>query len=96
MAISTGGTNPTMVNALYLNCQIIALDTVFNREMLMNKNSIMFNKNSIAEKINEFENKYNELHKKNNNYKFPIKYDWNFIKNQYLNIFYNLTNYQNK
>ena len=91
-----GGTNPTMVNALYLNCQIIALDTVFNREMLMNKNSIMFNKNSIAEKINEFENKYNELHKKNNNYKFPIKYDWNFIKNQYLNIFYNLTNYQNK
>ena len=32
-----GGTNPTMINALYLNCQILSLDTVFNREILKNK-----------------------------------------------------------
>ena len=35
-----GGTNPTMINALYLNCQVLALDTAFNREMLENKESI--------------------------------------------------------
>ena len=40
-----GGTNPTMVNALDLNCQILALDTVFNREMLENKISVFLEKN---------------------------------------------------
>ena len=91
-----GGTNPTMVNALYLNCQILALDTVFNREMLENKKAIFFKKNSILEKIFEFENKYIELIKKNNNYKLPKKYDWNFIYEQYLEVFQNFTNFQNK
>ena len=56
-----------MINALDLNCQILALDTVFNREMLENKKSIFFNKNENSiKKINEFENKYDELVKKNN------------------------------
>ena len=93
-----GGTNPTMINALYLNCQILALDTVFNKEMLENKKSIFFSKdeNLITKKINEFENKYEKLIKKNNNYKFPIKYDWEFIHKQYLEVFQNFTNYQNK
>ena len=45
-----GGTNPTMINALDLNCQILALDTVFNREMLEKKKSVFFNKNTITEK----------------------------------------------
>ena len=91
-----GGTNPTMINALDLNCQILALDTVFNREMLENKKSVLFNKNSIIEKINEFEDKYDLLIEKNMNYKLPKKYDWDFIKNEYLNVFYGLTNCQNK
>ena len=93
-----GGTNPTMINALDLNCQILALNTVFNREMLYNKKSILFNKNenSISNKINEFENTHNNLVQQNNNYKLPKKYDWNFISNQYLELFYSLTNCQNK
>ncbi len=93
-----GGTNPTMINALDLNCQILALDTIFNREMLHNKISILFNKNknSISKKINGFENTYDEIIAKNINYKLPKKYDWDFISNQYLEVFYNLTNYQNK
>ena len=91
-----GGTNPTMINALDLNCQILALDTVFNREMLENKKSVFFNKNSISKKINEFEKKYDELIKKNSSFELPKKYDWNFIFNQYLEAFYSLTNYQNK
>ena len=91
-----GGTNPTMINALDLNCQILALETSFNREMLENKKSVLFNKNSFPEKINEFEDKYDELIKKNNNYTLPKKYDWNFISTQYLEVFQNFTNYQNK
>ncbi|MFL2616343.1 MAG: hypothetical protein ACJ0P0_01895 [Flavobacteriaceae bacterium] len=81
-----------------MNCQILALDTVFNREMLYNKKSILFNKNenSISNKINEFEERYNELIQHNNSHKIPKKYEWDFISNQYLEVFQNLTNYQNK
>ena len=91
-----GGTNPTMINALDLNCQILALDTVFNREMLVNKKSVFFNKNSISKKIYEFEVIYEKLIKKNSNYKLPKKYDWDLIVKQYLKVFDGLTNYQNK
>ena len=93
-----GGTNPTMINALDLNCKILALDTVFNREMLYNKISILFNKNenSISNKINEFEDSHYDLVSKNTNYKLPKKYNWDFISNQYLEVFQNLINYQNK
>ena len=91
-----GGTNPTMINALYLNCQILALDTAFNREMLENKESIVFNKKSITNKFNEFEERHIEFAKKSISYKIPKKYDWDFITNQYLDVFYSLTNYQNK
>ena len=91
-----GGTNPTMINALDLNCQIMALDTVFNREMLENKKSIMFKKNNIKEKINEFEDNYYELVQKNSSYKILKKYDWDIISKQYLEVFIDLTNFQNK
>ena len=74
-----GGTNPTMINALDLNCQILALDTVFNKEMLEHKKSIFFDKNSITKKINKFEERYEELIQKNTSYKLPKKYDWDFI-----------------
>ena len=85
-----------MINALDLNCQILALNTVFNLEMLKNKKSVIFDKNSITEKINEFEEIFKELERKNKNYKFPEKYDWNFISKQYLEVFRGLTNCQNK
>ena len=93
-----GGTNPTMINALDLNCQILALDTVFNNEMLENKKSIFFNKNKnlVSKKIDEFENTYDEIVAKNSNYKLPKKYDWDYISNKYLEVFQNITNYQNK
>ena len=91
-----GGTNPAMINALDLNCQILALDTVFNKEMLVNKESVLFDKNSISKKINEFENKYDDFIQKNRSYKLPKKYNWNFISNQYLEVFRELTNCQNK
>ena len=93
-----GGTNPTMINALDLNCQVLALNTIFNIEMLKNKKSILFDKNekSITLKINEFEKKYDEFIMNNIGYEMSKKYSWNFIKDQYLEVFFNLTNYQNK
>ena len=91
-----GGTNPTMINALDLNCQIMALDTVFNREMLENKKSIIFKKNNINEKIIEFEDNYDELDQMNISYKLQEKYEWDFISEKYLDVFLDLTNCQNK
>ena len=93
-----GGTNPTMINALHLNCAILALDTVFNSEMLKNKEAVLFKKdvNSIANSINLFEEKYNILLKKNINYKIPIKYNWDYIVSKYLEVFRLLTNHQNR
>ena len=91
-----GGTNPTMINALYLNCPVLALDTVFNKEMLENKKAFFFNKKSITEKINEFEDRYNYFFEKNKGFNLPNKYKWNFIVKQYLEVFYRLTNSQNK
>ena len=85
-----GGTNPTMINALDLNSQILALDTVFNREMLANKDAVLFDINSISKKINEFENKYDELAQKNRSYKLPKKYDWGKITEDYLDLFLKL------
>ena len=43
-----GGTNPLMINALDLNCQIISLNTKFNIEMLENKKVVFFEKNVIS------------------------------------------------
>jgi len=92
-----GGTNPTMINALDLNCQILALDTVFNKEMLKNKKSIFFNKNihSINESIIGFENNYIKLNESNKGYRLPNKYKWDFIVKKYIELFYKITNYQN-
>ena len=51
------GTNPTMINALHFNCPIMALNTVFNKEMTLNKHVVFFNKNlkSIIKSFNFFE-----------------------------------------
>jgi glycosyltransferase involved in cell wall biosynthesis len=51
---SMGGTNPTMLEAMANSSAILALDTVFNREMLDNENfGLYFNLNdqSLIEKI---------------------------------------------
>lgn len=87
-----GGTNPTMVNALNLNCQILALKTVFNNEMLKGKKVIYFEKNtkSICSAIKLFELKYDLLLRQNLKYKISKKYDWDSILVKYLKIFVEL------
>tara|TARA_X000000950_G_scaffold227085_1_gene274075 strand:+ start:1858 stop:2967 length:1110 start_codon:yes stop_codon:yes gene_type:complete len=87
-----GGTNPTMINALFFKSHILALDTPFNREMLMFKTSYFFEKDidSISNKINKFEKNYIKLKEENKNYKLPKLYNWDLISRKYLNLFQNL------
>ncbi len=87
-----GGTNPTMINALDLNCNIIALNTSFNREMLFDKQCIFFEKNikSITDSIKNFETKYRNIDDSADKYILPKKYNWENITNQYETLFFQL------
>ena len=88
-----GGTNPTMINALKLNSKIIALDTIFNREMTEEKSVLFFKKDfkSVSNSINELENKYNNY--SDSNYLLPQRYDWKFIIEQYESLINKVTKF---
>tara|TARA_Y100000768_G_scaffold370663_1_gene336670 strand:+ start:428 stop:1534 length:1107 start_codon:yes stop_codon:yes gene_type:complete len=87
-----GGTNPTMINALDLNCNILALKTKFNQEMLLNRKDIFFekNQNSIKNSIINFEKNYKSTNNLNKKYNLPKKYDWSHIAKQYESLFFEL------
>ena len=89
-----GGTNPTMINALKLNCEILSIDTVFTREMLKKRKVIYFNPDpdSIAKSFLDFESKIDFFKKINRGYKLPKKYDWNNIVLEYEIFFKSLVN----
>ena len=92
-----GGTNPTMINALSINLNILSLNTIFNKEMLKGKKAIYFEKDnsSISTSINLFEKKYQQITKLNSEYIMPVSYDWDLITKRYIQIFLKLTNSQN-
>lgn len=92
-----GGTNPTMINALDLNCNILALKTKFNIEMIGNKKVVFFEKNFFkkTDVFKYFEKNVKKLIIDNKNYNLPKKYDWNFITDKYIEIFNQTTNRQN-
>ncbi len=82
-----GGTNPTLINALFYNSIIISLDTVFTREMMSNlKNKYFFSKKDNSLK-KFFEN--NSLIRESNG-KVKPEYKWNFVTEKYLDIFRSL------
>jgi len=90
-----GGTNPTMIKALAYQTAILALETSFNKEMLQNERFGLFFKKqvkSVSEMINYCENKIsliNELRLNSIN-GITKKYDWDFITQDYLEVFRNL------
>ena len=90
-----GGTNPTMIKALAYQTAILALETSFNKEMLQNERfGLYFKKQvkSVCEMINYCENKIsliNELRLNSIN-GITKKYDWDFITQDYLEVFRNL------
>ena len=87
-----GGTNPTMINAMAYGCAILALETVFNNEMLQDgKYGLFFKKEikGIVKMINYCEKENEEMKKLRNKSLEGIKdkYNWDFIANQYIEVF---------
>ena len=91
-----GGTNPTMIKAMAYGCAILALNTVFNNEMLNNDSyGIYFEKNqeAVREQINYADQYPKEIKKLRQNSHLGItdKYNWDCITDQYLEVFRGLT-----
>ena len=87
-----GGTNPAMLKALAYGCAILALDTRFNREMLQNgKYGNFFTKDSMAisNEIDLMDNDSNQVQRLKNSSRNGLgeRYQWDFIANQYFNLF---------
>jgi glycosyltransferase involved in cell wall biosynthesis len=87
-----GGTNPTMIKAMACGCAILALDTVFNREMLDNDSyGIYFDKNqdAVRQQINYADEHPNKIEKFRQNSHLGItdKYNWDCITDRYLEVF---------
>jgi glycosyltransferase involved in cell wall biosynthesis len=94
-----GGTNPTMLKALAYGCAILALDTVFNREMLDGDNYGMFftkQPGFLARIIEEVENNETHLNVLRNKARERIinNYTWEKIASQYIDLFRNLSKKQ--
>ena len=95
-----GGTNPTMIKAMACGSAILALDTVFNQEMLQKgKFGLFFKKDllSITKMINYCENKKPTLDRLRLKSFSGIteKYDWDFVAKEYLDIFKSLVSKRN-
>jgi glycosyltransferase involved in cell wall biosynthesis len=91
-----GGTNPTMIKAMAYGCAILALNTVFNKEMLNNDSyGIYFekNQNAVRQQINYADQHPKQIKKLSENSHLGItdKYNWDCITDQYLDVFRQLT-----
>jgi len=89
-----GGTNPTMLKAMAYNAPIVALDTVFNREMLDGgKYGIFFTKedNNLRNIINYIETDEGEMIISNLRGKARDKiityYNWDMVAESYYRLF---------
>ena len=87
-----GGTNPTMIKAMAYGCGILALNTVFNKEMLNNDSyGIYFDKNqeAVRRQINyadQHPKKIKQL-RQNSHLGITDKYNWDCITDRYLEVF---------
>lgn len=87
-----GGTNPTMLKAMAYGCAVIALDTVFTREMCDgDKHALYFTKESgnLKQLIEEVETDDSILRKLRATARDRIleNYTWEKITNQYIELF---------
>ncbi|GAB2617661.1 DUF1972 domain-containing protein [Belliella aquatica] len=90
-----GGTNPAMLKALGYGCAILALNTVFNQEMLQNgKHGWYFEKssNSVREIVDKSENSPEEMKhlRETSRSGLTQKYNWDHVTDQYLEVFFTL------
>lgn len=85
-----GGTNPSLLEAMACECAICAIDVAFSREVV-GKNGLYFEKREghLADMINELENtELREIENigKDNAVRVREVYDWQFIADEYENI----------
>ena len=95
-----GGTNPAMIKAMAYSSAILALDTVFNQEMLQNgKFGLYFKKeiSSLTTMIDYFEkdNILIEKLRQNSINGITNKYNWEFVTKDYLEVFKTLISQRN-
>lgn len=94
-----GGTNPTLLKALAYGCAIMALDTVFSREVLDNGKYGMFfskenqNLGELIEKV-ESDTSLIERYQANSRNRIIENYSWEKITHQYFEVLAKLA--QNK
>lgn len=91
-----GGTNPTMLKALAYGCAILALDTVFNKEMLLNgAYGLFFTKengslSTLVDSVDDSSEKIKALRDKSRE-RITSNYTWEKITDQYIEAFEELT-----
>jgi glycosyltransferase involved in cell wall biosynthesis len=90
-----GGTNPTLIEALSFGNAVLALNTVFNKEVLQcDRYGLYFEKNkeSVSDLINFSDKNEDDIlnFKKNSKKALRIKYDWDHITVQYISVFKSL------
>ena len=87
-----GGTNPAMLKALGYGCAILALNTPFNQEMLQNgKHGWYFEKNaeSVRRIVAKAESESEKMESLRKTAKDGLiqKYNWDYVTEQYLEVF---------
>ncbi len=87
-----GGTNPTLLKALAYGCGIMALDTVFSQEVLLNgKHGIYFTKKvgHLQQKIEDVERNPRQIQhfKDISRDRITTHYTWEKITQQYVDLF---------
>lgn len=96
-----GGTNPTMLKALAYGCAIIALDTVFNREMLAGGEYGVFftkeycNLQTVIEEIEKNPDKLEHLRLISRD-RIKNNYTWEKITEQYIALFKRMISVKNE
>jgi glycosyltransferase involved in cell wall biosynthesis len=87
-----GGTNPTMLKALAYGCAILALDTVFNKEMLKDwEYGIQFSKiegnlKTLIDSVDSNDKQLENFRNKSRN-RILENYTWEKITDQYVSLF---------
>lgn len=94
-----GGTNPTMLKAMAYGCAIIALNTVFNQEMLQaGKFGLFFEKTtvSVSLSLQQAEQPHNCMAKLRSNARNGLtdNYNWDQVSNAYIKMFTELLIYE--
>jgi len=95
-----GGTNPTMIKAMAYGCSILALNTVFNMEMLQKGKFGLFFKKELISVTNQIdycekENMLIDKLRKESVNGITNKYNWDFVSSQYLEVFKSLVSQRN-